>query len=104
LISDNDQNHAITSGASKVKIYHDSATDSQSKLERAFCSECGSNLYIRNISNPKMAGNIVVCAGSVEGNHETFAPQSELFVHRRHKWVPEVVKKKQKKPAGDAKL
>jgi hypothetical protein len=43
-----------------------------------------------------MAGNIVVCGGSVEGHHETFVPQSELFVHRRHKWVPEIVKKKKK--------
>lgn len=41
-----------------------------------------------------MSGNIVVCAGSVDDNYKDFKPQSELFGHRRHVWVPEVQKKK----------
>lgn len=77
----------------KIKIYEDKDTDSRSKLERAFCSECGSNLYIRNVTNPKMSGNIVICGGTVDDNYKSFAPQSELFQHRRHSWVPEVKRK-----------
>ena len=87
------EQYALTSGSSKVKIYKDKSTDSGSELERAFCSDCGSNLYIRNVSNAKMAGNIVVCGGTVDDNYKTFVPQSELFGHRRHAWVPALQKK-----------
>ncbi len=56
---------------------------------------------MRNVTNPQMADNVVICAGSVEGNHETFVPQSELFPNRRHAWVP-AVKRPEKK--GKAKM
>ena len=72
----------MDSGSEYIKIFEDKDTDSGSKLERAFCSNCGSNLHIRNVSNPKMSGNIVVCAGSVDDNYKDFSPQSELFKHR----------------------
>ncbi|KAK5937820.1 hypothetical protein PMZ80_009949 [Knufia obscura] len=88
--------YKIESGANSVKIFEDKHTDSGSVLERAFCSNCGSNLSIRNTSNPKMSDNIVVCAGSIDDNYKHFSPQSELFTHRRHAWVPEV--KRVKKP------
>lgn len=77
-----------------MKIFEDKETDSGAVLERAFCSNCGSNLSICNTSNPKSKGNIVVCAGTVDDNYKDFMPQSELFPHRRHAWVPEVKKKK----------
>ena len=88
------QQYKIDSGAEHVKIYQDKDTDSGSMLERAFCSNCGSNLSIRNTTNPKMSDNIVICAGSVDGNYKDYKPQSELFTHRRHAWVPEVARKK----------
>lgn len=88
--------YQLTSGADSVKIYVDKDTDSSSTLERAFCSNCGSSLYIRNIGNPKMSENIVVCAGTVDDAYKDFVPQSELFAHRRHSWVPEVKKKAKK--------
>lgn len=90
------QQYNIESGAENVKIFRDTSTDSGSVLERAFCSSCGSSLSIRNITNPKMSDNIVVCAGSVDDNYKDFNPQSELFAHRRHAWVPEVKRKKKK--------
>lgn len=77
-----------------MKIYEDKETDSGAILERAFCSNCGSTLSTRNITNPKASGNIVVAAGTVDDNYKDFNPQSELFAHRRHAWVPEVKRKK----------
>ena len=62
-------------------------------LERAFCSNCGSNLSIRNVKDPKMSENIVIPAGVVDDSWKDFTPQSELFTHRRHAWVPAVKKK-----------
>jgi hypothetical protein len=94
------QNYSVTSGESNIKIYKDKNTDSGSELERAFCTDCGSNLYIRNITDPKMSMNVVVCGGSVDDNFKTFVPQSELFGHRRHGWVPEL----KRKPKGGAKI
>merc|ERR1711981_1426061 len=91
------EQYKTTSGSEHIKIYKDKTTDSGSQLERAFCSSCGSNLFIRNVSNPAMSGNIVVCAGSVDENYKTFVPQSELFAHRRHPWVPEVKRPPSKK-------
>ena len=78
----------IEEKATIVKVYKDGDTTTGSMLERTFCSNCGSNLTIKNVSKPN--GNVVVCAGSVDGNHENFVPQSELFQHRRHAWVPAV--------------
>jgi hypothetical protein len=93
------QQYKIESGAEKVKIFEDKETDTGATLERAFCSNCGSNLSIRNITNPKSSGNIVVCAGTVDDNYKDFKPQSELFAHRRHAWVPEVTRKKKTEAA-----
>lgn len=45
-----------------------------------------------NKSNPKMSGNIVIPAGVVDDSYKEFTPQSELFAHRRHAWVPAVQK------------
>ncbi|KAK4922450.1 hypothetical protein LTR66_016599, partial [Elasticomyces elasticus] len=91
--------YKVDSGEDSIKIYKDDNTDSGGQLERSFCGNCGSNLYIRNVSNPKMSGNIVVAAGSVDDAWKEFKPQSELFAHRRHSWVPEV-KKPAKKEGG----
>ena len=88
------QQYKIESGPENVKIYEDKETNSGAVLQRAFCSNCGSTLSTRNISDPKMSGNIVVAAGSVDDNYKDFNPQSELFAHRRHAWVPEVKRKK----------
>ncbi|KAK5091454.1 hypothetical protein LTR05_001637 [Lithohypha guttulata] len=88
------EQYKVDSGSEFVKIYEDRDTDSGSTLERTFCSNCGSNLSIRNVTNPKSKDNIVVCAGSVDDNYKDFVPQSQLFAHRRHAWVPEIQKKK----------
>lgn len=89
--------YKIESGGDLVKIFRDEQTDSGNALERAFCSNCGSNLSIRNVTNPAASSNVVICAGTVDDNYKEFNPQSELFPHRRHAWVPEV--KKRTKPA-----
>lgn len=86
--------YRIDSGAEKVKTYTDRDTVSGGVLERTFCVDCGSNLSIRNVSDEKMKGNVVVCAGGLDGVNEWYVPQSELFKDRRHSWVSEV-----KKPA-----
>lgn len=52
-------------------------------------------------SNEPEDGVVVVCAGSVDDMWKDFKPQSELFKHRRHTWVPEV--KRKPKAEGDAK-
>ncbi|KAK4613858.1 hypothetical protein CLAFUW4_09450 [Fulvia fulva] len=86
--------YKVESGAEHIKVFKDTSTDSGGTLERSFCSNCGSPLHIRNVSNPKMSGNIVVCGGTIDENYKNFKPQSELFPHRRHAWVPEVQKAK----------
>ena len=91
------QQYKIESGKEHIKTYKDTDTDSGASLDRNFCSNCGSTLTIRNTSNPKMKDNIVICAGTVDDNYKDFMPQSELFPHRRHAWVPEL-KKKSSKP------
>lgn len=80
-----------------MKVFKDSETDSGHSLERTFCSNCGSSLSVRNVTNPKSKDNIVICAGTVDDNFKDFVPQSELFAHRRHSWVPAVKRPPSKK-------
>jgi len=93
--------YKVEAGAEDIKIFQDKETLSGGVLERAFCSNCGSNLFNRNTTNPQMSGNIVVCAGSLDDSYKDFNPQSELFADKRHAWVPEV---KKKKKTGEAKI
>ena len=95
--------YAISSGEDLIKTYIDKDVDSGGTLERNFCGNCGSPLSIKNVSNPKMSGNIVIPGGTIEDNWKEWKPQSELFGHRRHAWLPEVQKKKTTQ-AGKAKL
>ena len=45
------ENVTITQGSGLVKIFHDAQTASGFHILRYFCSECGSNLFMRSGNN-----------------------------------------------------
>jgi hypothetical protein len=54
--------------------------------ERAFCSECGSNLYYRLLPNPKFPdGEYIFSAGSLD-NQQGLVFDHEVFVDHNPGW------------------
>jgi hypothetical protein len=52
---------------------------------RSFCSICGSNVHIVNLTNPELASFIIVPMGIVEERANT-TPANEYYVKRRAEW------------------
>ncbi|MCJ1371819.1 hypothetical protein MMC20_003039 [Loxospora ochrophaea] len=75
----------ITQGADEVKLYHDDRTESGSSLERYFCGNCGSPLYILT---PKLETGIVVPSGTQKDDVQLFSPQREFYYGHRQEWLP----------------
>jgi hypothetical protein len=57
-------------------------------VERYFCAECGSNLYIKN---PKFPGGVIVAIGTMEFEDvgREWRPEREYYCKRRGKWLEE---------------
>lgn len=57
-------------------------------VERYFCAECGSNLYIKN---PKFPGGVIVAIGTMEFEDvgREWRPEREYYCKRRGEWLEE---------------
>jgi hypothetical protein len=57
-------------------------------VERYFCVECGSNLYIKN---PKFPGAVIVATGTMEFEDvgTGWRPEREYYCKRRGEWLEE---------------
>jgi len=69
----------ITHGASHLKTYSDSATDSGTPLTRNFCGECGSNIFA---FTPLWQDIVGVAAGTLD-DFEDWKPTVEQYCIRR---------------------
>jgi len=70
-------------------VYNDSSPDAGDVVvERYFCVECGSNLYIKN---PKFPGAIIVATGTMdlEDVGTKWRPEREYYCKRRGAWLEE---------------
>ncbi|CAF4270330.1 unnamed protein product [Adineta steineri] len=77
------------------KIYEDKNTDSGTKIQRAFCGNCGSPIHLKN---PKFAGAISIRLG---GFDELPKPGMELYGKDRPNWFKQIdgVKEHETMPA-----
>ncbi|KAF4596887.1 hypothetical protein EYR38_008278 [Pleurotus pulmonarius] len=77
----------ITEGKDHIKTYADSNTKSGQPLIRSFCGECGSSLFLRNVT----IDLTIVNTGSIDDKLETDAsirvPKRELFVEDKRPWL-----------------
>lgn len=84
------QQFAITSlNPTALKVYNDPSPDAGDVVvERYFCRECGSNMYIRN---PKFADAVIVASGTVDGDElgREWRPEKEYYCKRKGKWLDE---------------
>jgi hypothetical protein len=62
------------------KLYQDSRTDSKTSIQRAFCGNCGSQLYT---TSPTMPGVQIVKLGLFD---EIPKPSMELYCKERPSW------------------
>jgi hypothetical protein len=55
-------------------------------VNRTFCEECGSNLFIRN---PKFESAVIVASGTLdfEGGLKGWRPVAEFYCKRRGEWL-----------------
>ena len=69
-----------------IRGYQDGSCDSGGSVERAFCSNCGSNVRIKNPENPQIAGFTVIPIGIVDGDKSRLVPGHEFFTKSRVNW------------------
>ncbi|KAK5133663.1 hypothetical protein LTR08_007517 [Meristemomyces frigidus] len=79
---------SIPQGAALVRTYADSATKTGNTLQRHFCGQCGSPLYMENAAFP---GLVILHAGSMQDG--TQQPSLELFAEDKYSWVGDVTGK-----------
>jgi hypothetical protein len=72
---------AVTSGEPKAFHY---IADSSKRLDRNFCSECGSRLFTSNLES--FPGMVFVRLCSLD-HPEEIAPKLDMFTKRRLKWT-----------------
>ncbi|MCJ1372932.1 hypothetical protein MMC20_004158 [Loxospora ochrophaea] len=75
----------ITQGQDVLKLYNDDRTGSGKPLERWFCGNCGSPMYI---VSPWMDTVVAVPSGTQKDDVQIFNPQQEYHHDHRQKWVP----------------
>ncbi|KAH8678309.1 Mss4-like protein [Xylariales sp. PMI_506] len=75
----------ITDTDKVIREYKDSSCDNGGTVHRAFCSNCGSNVYITNPTNPAIIPFIIVPMGILDEKEDT-KPANEFYVKRRAEW------------------
>ena len=78
----------ILTGQDALTTYVDNKTDSGSGLSRIFCSTCGSGLFLTSDSNPVFRDLFIVATGTLDFPRDEWAPQLELYTHKRMGWIP----------------
>lgn len=87
MIDDAGQQFQVLTGQEQLREYQDRGGEAQGRVIRAFCSICGSRLYLTSPDNPLIKDNIVVTIGTLdEAAKAIFMPKQEFFVKRRHGW------------------
>jgi len=76
----------LTHGSEHIKTYRDTAIATGGYLDRHFCGNCGSPLYM---TSEKFADKILVAAGTrAKEELEMWTPVSECFCIARAAWLP----------------
>jgi len=79
----------ILAGDDSIRTYHDGDTRSGAILYCAFCSNCGSTLFLTNSLVPTPANNVVVTSGTLDGEKD-FWPERELNCETRFPFLEDV--------------
>ncbi|TVY91856.1 hypothetical protein LAWI1_G002178 [Lachnellula willkommii] len=90
------QQFNITSPTSTLKTYNDTSPDDGSFVERSFCGDCGSNIFIKN---PKWKGAVIVATGTLDYEEalKEWEPEAEFFCKRRGPWLSSIGVNEEKK-------
>ncbi|KAF8987041.1 Mss4-like protein [Cyathus striatus] len=79
-----EKNVQIVQGADKVKCYRDNETKDGFPLDRFFCTECGSNLFLR--PTRKESQIKIVALGTLNDEVNWF-PRMEMFPEQKRAFV-----------------
>ncbi|TFK34247.1 Mss4-like protein [Crucibulum laeve] len=79
------ENVFILKGEDKLKRYRDEDTASGIPLDRFFCTECGSNIFL---SSSREADDIhIVALGTLDDQETPWIPKREMWPEQRRPWV-----------------
>ncbi|KAF9466911.1 DUF636 domain-containing protein [Collybia nuda] len=73
---------SITQGKETIKNFRDDQTASGSAINRSFCPDCGSSLFIVSATNDCA----IVSTGTLD-DPVTWTPRRENFTERKFHWV-----------------
>ncbi|KAF5353080.1 hypothetical protein D9758_008745 [Tetrapyrgos nigripes] len=74
-----------------LRTYKDIGTKSGSTLVRQFCSNCGSNVFIRPDKNNLKKGDVYIIHAPLVEGYEAWAPNRESFPEDRCSFLREIM-------------
>ncbi|TVY44574.1 hypothetical protein LSUB1_G000840 [Lachnellula subtilissima] len=76
----------ITGPTSTLKTYNDTSPDAGGFVQRSFCGDCGSNIFIKN---SKWENAVIVATGTLDYEEALteWKPDAEFFCKRRGPWL-----------------
>ncbi|TVY29543.1 hypothetical protein LHYA1_G001519 [Lachnellula hyalina] len=76
----------ITGPTSTLKKYNDTSPDAGGFVQRYFCGDCGSNIFIKN---SKWENAVIVATGTLDYEEALteWKPDAEFFCKRRGPWL-----------------
>jgi len=81
------ENVNITDESNYLTSYDDKGTTSGAPLQRNFCSNCGSSVFIRPVGTPVM----VICTGTLDNKEDRDLPLThEIFCISQQSWWEKV--------------
>ncbi|KAE9401006.1 hypothetical protein BT96DRAFT_919136 [Gymnopus androsaceus JB14] len=86
----------ITAGQDVLKRYQDTNTKTGKPLSRHFCSNCGSNLFLRISPDLPRSDVVIISNPAIDGGH-VWKPRKESFPTERFSWIKHLEMKSKEK-------
>ncbi|KIK62127.1 hypothetical protein GYMLUDRAFT_42123 [Collybiopsis luxurians FD-317 M1] len=81
-----DENYIMKTGEDVLKVFYDTNTNSGRPLARYFCSNCGSNVYLRQSPELPRSDVYIVQGPMIEGS-EVWLPRRELNLQSKFGFI-----------------
>ncbi|EKM77882.1 hypothetical protein AGABI1DRAFT_107699 [Agaricus bisporus var. burnettii JB137-S8] len=76
----------VVEGGDKMKAYRDNDTESEIPVDRRFCTNCGSNVFMNSAEPEAEKKFIIICLGTLD-EKVSWQPKTQLFPHEQRHWV-----------------
>ncbi|KAJ5106881.1 DUF636 domain protein [Penicillium angulare] len=77
----------ILEGGEMIRVFEDERTASGNVLNRSFCSNCGSSLFLARSVNGIPGDAVFVSSGTMDLDGEEWVPTKEVWCKDRYSWL-----------------